>query len=314
MITRFKLFIAAVLGAATLAAQPVAAAEPPVAMLMQVNGTVETSKDGASWKPVTRNKFLFAGEMVRTGADGAGKILDQNTNMAQGVAANSVIKIEPTGAKAVSGSLSAPEAAAGDLVAGLGNRFAEAQRYTTVRRAAKKDGEDLKLRVISEVTLSATYPELAWENMGKQYSYVVTIAGKSFPVAAGEGEMARLRLPELAAGKHSFIVAVMEGANKVGEADKEGQITWLSAAEDKALADDVAKIRALAPKDDFAVANLLDSRGVTVAAMDLYRKYFEANKDDNDMRPLLIKAYNDLKLKGLRQKEALLYNEMLQAN
>lgn len=290
------------------------AAEPPVSMLMQPAGTIEVSKDGAKWTPVTRNKFLFAGDTVRTGADGAATLIDQNSNMAQNVAANSVVKVEANGIKAVSGSLSAPAQASGDLVAGLGNRFAEAQRYTTVRRAVNKEPAELKLRLIGHVVLSATYPELAWEAMGKQYSYVVTIDGKSFPVAATEAEVARLKLPELGTGEHTFTVAVIEGSNKVSEADKEGSIVWLSASEDAALRDAVAKLRAANPSDDFAVANLLDSKGVTVAAMDLYRKHFDANKDDNDMRPLLIKAYNDLKLKGPRQREALLYNEILQGN
>lgn len=292
----------------------VMAAEPPVSMLMQPGGAIEVSKDGATWRPVTRNKFLFAGDTVRSGADGQATLIDQTTNMAQTLGANSVVKVEPTGVKAVSGSLSAPTAASGDLAAGLGNRFAEAQRYTTVRRAVNKDAGEIKLRVASDVTLSTSYPELAWEAQGPQYSYVLTIDGKSYSVAATAGEVARLKLPDLGAGKHSFSVAVMDGGNKVAEADKEGSIVWLSADEDKALTEAVAKLRAVNPGDDFSIANLLDSKGVTVAAMDLYRKYFEANKDDNDMRPLLIKAYNDLKLKGLRHKEALLYNEQLQNN
>ncbi|MBX9635509.1 MAG: hypothetical protein K2X44_11065 [Magnetospirillum sp.] len=164
------------------------------------------------------------------------------------------------------------------------------------------------------MALSASYPELAWEGYGKQYSYTLTIDGKAHAVPGTESDVVRFRVPELAAGKHNFTVAVMEAGKKVVEAEKEGQITWLSAAEDKALADEIAKIKALAPKDDFAIANLLDGRSVTVAAMDLYRKYFAENKDDNEMRPLLIKAYNDLKLKELRQKEALVYNEQLQSN
>lgn len=292
----------------------VSAAEPPVSMLMQATGTVEVSKDGVKWSPVTRNKFLFAGDTVRTGADGSGKLIDQNTGMAQTVGGNAVVKIEPNGARATSGTLSAPEPASGDLVAGLGNRFAEAQRYTTVRRSVNKEAAEIKLRLIPQVTLSATYPELAWEAPGKQYAYVVTIDGKAFPAAAVDGDVARLKLPDLGAGKHSFTVAITEGGKKVADAEKEGTIVWLSAAEDKALADEIAKIKAASPNDDFSVANLLDGRGVSVAAMDLYRKHFEANKDDNDMRPLLIKAYNDLKLKAPRQREAQLYNEMLQNN
>ena len=289
------------------------AADPPVSLLMQISGTVEHSRDGTAWKPVNRNKYLFAGDMIRTGADGAGKLIDQSTNMAQTIAANSQIEVAGTALKVVSGKLSAPEAATGDLVAGLGNRFAEAQRYTTVRRGVQKD-TSIKLRVVQQVTLSASYPELAWQSFGKQHTFVVAIDGTTYTVAGTEGELVRFKVPELAPGKHSFTVAVMDGSQKVAEADKEGGIIWLSPAEDKALAESIAKIRSINAKDDFSVANLLDEKGVTVAAMDLYRKYFDENKDDNEMRPLLIRAYNELKLVDLKQKEALLYNDKLNAN
>lgn len=303
--------IAAIVG---LPAKGALAADPPLSMLIQASGTVETSKDGEKWAPVTRNKFMFAGDQVRTGADGSGKLIDQTSGMAQTIAANSRIQVASGGAKVLAGSLSAPEPASGDLVAGLGNRFAEAQRYTTVRRSVAKDGQDMKLRVIPQITLSATYADLTWENLGKQYAYVLDIGGKAHPVAASDGEMVRVKVPELSAGRHTFKVSVVEGGKTVAESEKEGAITWLSAAEDKALADEIAKVRSVAPNDDFALANLLDGRGLTVAAMDLYRKYFAENRNDNDMRPLLIKAYNDLKLKELRQKEALLYNELLGSN
>jgi hypothetical protein len=310
-----KAFVALAIGALTAGwGAGGLAADPPVSMLIQAVGTVEVSKDGAKWTPVTRNKFLFAGDMVRTGADGGGKLIDQASNMAQTLGASSEVKVEAAGVKAVAGTLSKPEPASGDLVAGLGNRFAEAQRYTTVRRAVNKDGQEIKLRLISQVTLSATYPDLVWEGYGKQYSYLLSIDGKEIAIPGAEGDMIRFRLSELAAGKHSFTVAVTEGGKKVADAEKEGSIVWLSPAEDKALSDELAKVRAATGSDDFTAASLLDSKGVTVAAMDLYRKYFDANKTDNDMRPLLIKAYNDLKLKDLRQKEALVYNEQLQAN
>ncbi len=289
------------------------AADPPVSLLMQVSGTVEHSRDGAAWKPVTRNKYLFAGDMIRTGADGSGKLVDQASNTAQTLSANSQIEVAGAALKVVSGKLSAPEAASGDLVAGLGNRFAEAQRYTTVRRGVQKETA-IKLRVVQQITLSATYPELAWQSFGKQHSFVLTIDGTAHTVAGSDSELIRFKVPDLGPGKHSFSVAVMEGSQKVAEADKEGSIIWLSAAEDKALADSIAKVRAINAKDDFSVANLLDEKGVTVAAMDLYRKYFDENKDDNEMRPLLIRAYNELKLVDLKQKEALLYNDKLNAN
>lgn len=311
-----KLFAAFLFAVGLLVSQfPVGAlaADPPVALLMQVSGSVDFSRDGKEWKPVTRNKYLFAGDMVRTGADGSGKVVDQATNMAQTMSAGSQIEVAGTAIKVVSGKLSAPEAASGDLVAGLGNRFAEAQRYTTVRRGVHKEGP-IKLRVVQQVTLSATYPELAWQSFGKSHSFVLTIDGKAQDVAGTDSDMVRVKVPELSAGKHSFTVAVMENGQKVAEADKDGAIMWLSAAEDKALGESIAKIRAINAKDDFSVANLLDEKGLTVAAMDLYRKYFDANQDDNEMRPLLIRAYNELKLVDLKQKEALVYNDKLTAN
>lgn len=290
------------------------AADPPVSLLMQVSGTVEHSRDGASWKPVNRNKYLFAGDMIRTGADGSGKLVDQATNMAQTIASGSQVEVAGTALKVVSGKISAPESASGDLVAGLGNRFAEAQRYTTVRRSVQKESATVKLRVVQQITLSASYPELAWQSFGKAHSFVVTIDGIASNVAGTDDDLVRFKLPELSAGKHTFTVAVMNGSTKVAEADKEGGIIWLSAADDKALAESISKIRAINAKDDFSVANLLDEKGMTVAAMDLYRKYFDENKDDNEMRPLLIRAYNELKLVELKQKEALVYNDKLNAN
>lgn len=289
------------------------AAGPPVALLIQSNGTVESSRDGTAWKPVTRNKYLFAGDMIRTGADGSGKLIDQAKSTSQTIAASSQIEVAGTEIKVISGTLSAQEPASGDLVAGLGNRFAEAQRYTTVRRGAKKPSE-IKLRVPQDISLSATYPELAWQNFGKQYAFILTIDGKAHTVAGVDGDVVRFKVPELAPGKHTFTVAVTENGKQVAEADKEGSIVWLSATDDKRIAESISKIRAIDPKDDFSVANLLDEKGVAVAALDLYRKYFDEHKDENDLRPLLIRAYSELKLDELRQKEALTYNNQLSGN
>ena len=91
-------------------------------------------------------------------------------------------------------------------------------------------------------------------------------------------------------------------------------MVWLSADEDKALNDSIAQVQSTTANSNFAVASLLDEKGLLVAAMDLYRKHFADNKDDNDMRPLLIRAYYELKLADLKQKEALLYNDLISSN
>ncbi len=63
--------------------------------------------------------------------------------------------------------------------------------------------------------------------------------------------------------------------------------------------------------DIFLETNLLESNGLYVAAMDAYREDFRENPEDNDMRPLLIQSYQDLKLSNLRESEARLYNAAL---
>ncbi len=309
LVAMMSVLVGVLLGGLTTAAR---AGEPPVAMLMQVNGTVEQSHDGNTWKPVTRNKFLFAGDMVRTGADGSAKVVDETNNTARALAANSRVEIGAAGIKVVAGTLAAPEQLAGDLAAGLSNRFAEAQRYTTVRRGVHT--EATKLRVARQVTLSATYPDLVWQNLGKEYSYELIVDGAKHAVAPTGAEMVRTRVTGLAPGNHTFTVQVLDKGKMVQEAEKEGTIVWLTPADDQSLAASLAKVKAAAPNDSFALANVLDEKGLTVAAMDLYRKYFTDNKDDNDMRPLLIRAYYELKLNDLKQKEAELYNNMIGSN
>ena len=69
----------------------------------------------------------------------------------------------------------------------------------------------------------------------------------------------------------------------------------------------MAKLK-LAADDVFVVADLLEAQNMFVAAMDKYRAHFAAYPDDNDMRPLLVQSYQDLKLSNLKDSEARLYN------
>ncbi len=296
----------------TVAPKAVLAGDPPVAYLMQASGTVEDSHDGTNWRPVTRNKNLFAGDWIRTGADGSAKLIDPANNAAQVLAANTKVQVVQGSYKVAEGKLSAPEQIAGDIGAGLANRFAEAQRYTTVRRGVST--ETTNLRVAHQVTLSAGYPDLVWQNAGKQYSYVLTIDGTKQDVAATDAEIVRVKLGNLSPGSHAFTVSTMDSGKEVGNSGKGGTIVWLSADEDKALTETIAKVKSAFPNDPFAEASVLDEKGLSVPAMDLYRKHFAEDKDDNSMRPLLIRVYYDLGLSDLKHKEALLYNEMASTN
>lgn len=284
---------------------------PPVAMLTQVQGDVQVSKDGKEWKKVDRNKFLFAGYQVKTGADGAGKLVNQATNMTQEIAAGSVVEITEDAAKAVSGSLSDGKQDSGGLANGLSQRFEKAQRYTTVRRSVDKKSTDVKLDTVSEITLSSAYPDLVWSGMGKEYAYRLTIDGKSQDVAATDADVIRVKVAGLTPGEHTYQVEVMQGDKAVYTPKKSGTIKWLSPEEEAGIAAGLAQIDKTSPNDDFSKALFLDDKGIVVSAMDLYQKFFEKNGDETDLYPMLIKSYHDLKLGKLKKEGALKLQDMV---
>ncbi|MBC8394790.1 MAG: hypothetical protein H8E17_19760 [Deltaproteobacteria bacterium] len=53
--------------------------QDPIAVLFKVEGTVDYQKPGKKWNKARRNKFLFAGYHVRTGANGFGEITLKKT-------------------------------------------------------------------------------------------------------------------------------------------------------------------------------------------------------------------------------------------
>ncbi|MEG3638353.1 DUF7354 domain-containing protein [Magnetococcus sp. PR-3] len=313
MKTRFLSFFAVLVAFAMLMVSMPVEAKTPVAMFMQPKGKVEYSKNGTKWKKVRRTKFLFENYQIRTGADGKGMLVNQATGQAQDVGANTVVQVSKEGAKALAGTLAAPREAGASLMAGLQNRFAKAQRYTTVRRGVHKTNapKDVKLRTAKKLTLSASFPTLVWENLGDEFSYKLMVDGKSVGTFNSKEAMVSHALT-LVPGKHKYQVSVMQGADVLYSPKKPSTVVWLSDSEDAKLKKTIADIQAAAPGDDFVLASFLDEKGLTVAAMEHYKKHFSDYPDDNDMRPLLIKAYHDLKLKKLKMKEALIYNQMME--
>ncbi|MBF0193174.1 MAG: hypothetical protein HQL71_01400 [Magnetococcales bacterium] len=286
---------------------------PPVAMLIQVKGKIEYSKNGTKWKKVRRNKFLFEGYFVRTADDGSAQLINQITNMSRTVGPNTEFKIAKHGGELISGHLSKPTQAAGGLSASLNKRFAKAQRYTTVRRSINKK-KKMKLSAIKEITLSAAHPDLVWQGMGSDISYNVHIDGVTHKVAPVSTNMVRFTVPTLTGGKHKYSVDLVKDGKVIYKSKKSYKINWLSGTALAKFHDGLAEVKSSAPGDDFLIANYLEEQGMNVAAMDMYRQYFAANADDIDMYPMLIKAYHDLKLKDLKKAEAVKYNMMLDSD
>lgn len=290
----------------------VAAKEPPVAKLVQVNGNVEYSRNGTTWRRIRRTKYLFAGYQIRTGDKSSGKLISQSTGKSQDLGANSLIKVEDMGINLVSGNLSKPKQESGSIFEGLANKFAKVQRYTTVRRSATSSTAstcDSKVRTIKALSLSAEHPDLVWRNACPEHSYKLIIDGEAVEIPAeSTSEMIRYSVSNVKPGQHSYRVEVLDKDGTVYIPRSDSSFTWLSKKDEKALKKNLMR----AGDDVFIATDLLEASNMAVAAMDAYREYFSENPDDNDMRPLLIGSYNDLKLTNLKDSEARLYNASLE--
>ncbi|MBF0424639.1 MAG: hypothetical protein HQL66_02295 [Magnetococcales bacterium] len=281
----------------------------PIMMLIQVNGPVEFSKDGAQWNKVTQNKMLFEGTQVRSGEGGSGKLVNQVSGAEQELGANTIIKISATGAEVVSGKgLSEGKPGDGGLMSDVKNRFAKAERYTTVRRSVDKEAKAEKVDVAKEITLSAGYPDLVWEGRGQNTSYELVIDGKKIPVPAATGPIVRHKVAGLTPGQHKYHVILHGPDNAVSKEESPGTLTWMSPAEEDALKKEIAVTESKYPGNLFALGSLMEKRGLTVAAMDNFQQYLARSGDDNDFRPFLIKTLQDLKLNELKKAEAQKYN------
>ncbi|MEK9869934.1 MAG: hypothetical protein VXA40_02725 [Gammaproteobacteria bacterium] len=296
-----------------LVGMEVSAKEPPVAKLVQIEGEVEYSRNGTRWSPVRRTKYLFAGYQVRTGEDGGGKLINQASGDSQALGANSLIEIAAEGATVITGSLSEPKEEEVSLFQSLMNKFAKAQRYTTVRRSVNKGDEplcDSKVRTIRDVTVSQAHADLVWRNACPEFSYRLVI-NDSDPIevpAQSTSEMIRYNVADAGVGEHTYHVEVLDKDGTIYIPRKQSKFTVMPAEEEE----EVMNLLEQVGDDIFLETNILEEKGMYVAAMDAYREYFQQNPDDNDMRPLLIQSYQDLKLSNLRESEARLYNAALE--
>jgi len=296
-----------------LVGMEVSAKEPPVAKLVQIEGEVEYSRNGTRWSPVRRTKYLFAGYQVRTGEDGGGKLINQASGDSQALGANSLIEIAAEGATVITGSLSEPKEEEVSLFQSLMNKFAKAQRYTTVRRSVNKGDEplcDSKVRTIRDVTVSQAHADLVWRNACPEFSYRLII-NDSDPIevpAQSTSEMIRYSVADVGFGEHTYHVEVLDKDGTIYIPRKQSKFTVMPPEEEE----EVMNLLEQVGDDIFLETNILEEKGMYVAAMDAYREYFQQNPDDNDMRPLLIQSYQDLKLSNLRENEVRLYNAALE--
>ena len=300
MAAAFALLVG-VMSSVSVPAAAAPAANPPLAKLDQVAGQVEYSRDGKQWRPLTRAKYLFAGYLVRTGATGSATLLNQSTGESQSLAADSTIRVTASGVQVVRGKLSAPDGTGSSFWSALVNKFTKAQRYTTVRRTPGPTA--CKVDTASRLTVSAAYPEIVWRNAGPDCAYRLTLGGQVVDVpVSSTAEMIRFRVPPMPVGDHPFKVEVVSGGAVVNSPTTSSMLHWQTAEEAAKFAAEEQRIRAA--NDDVLLASFYEDQGMLVPAMDTLRNFILANPDENELRPLLIKTYSDLRLDDLKEKES----------
>ena len=290
----------------------------PAGMLIEIKGKIEYSKKGKRWKKVRRNKFIYDKYLVRVSDGASVKFLNQETNETTSLNSNSEVQVTKKGLKVLKGSLGTVESAGG-LLAGLGKQFKKTQKYTTVRRAAKKEGIDLKLPTN---TISEEFSEVAWGSLGSEFSYKLHIGvkdrktrkfspEKSYDITASEGSLVRFKIEPLAKNK-KYVVEVMKGGEKVFES-KAGNLKVLSQKKLKQFETQRGQVRAF-DESGFLYAGLLKDNGLLVPALDEYQRFFKENSDDediNELRPFLIEVYTRLRLDDLKAAELKKYEASL---
>lgn len=291
---------------------PAYAKKVPVGMLANPQGKVEYTKNGKKWKKVRRNKFMYKDYMVRLGADSSVLFINQSSGESTTLTANSEAKVTPEGLEAMKGELGAKES--NGLLSGMSKKFAKTQKYTTVRRSAKKEGIQLKP---GHQVVTSDHPEIAWESVGAQYRYRLHIGQKDkktkewadtevleVPAAAGDLVRVTVKPPK----KHlKYFVEVLDGAEVVFTT-KQRHFKRMTKKKQKKFASQSEEIQKI-DTSGFLYAGVLKDNGLLLSAMESYERFFEENADDediNELRPFLVEVYSRL---GLSLRKAKLLRE-----
>ena len=308
---RFIKLITLVLFLSVFALQPALAKKVPLGMLVEIQGKIEYSKKGNRWKKVRRNKFIYNNYLVKVGADSTIKFLNQKTNETTLLTANSTVKVTAGGLEVIEGSLG-DTSSAGGLLSGLSKQFSKTQKYTTVRRAAKKVGIDLKL---ATNTVSADFSELAWESAGADYAYRLHLGTKDrktntwadsavYEVPSTGGDIVRTSIKPISK-KQKYFVEVLDGSGKVAFTTKAANLKVLSGKNLAKFEKQKGQFQSM-DESGFMYAGLLKDSGLLVPALDQYTKFFTEFSDDediNELRPFLIEVYSRLRLAHLKSVE-----------
>lgn len=287
------------------------AAAGPVARVTQVEGELESSRDGSEWRTVARTTYLFSGQHLRSGEDGSALVVNQLSGDVHELGPGTELVMEDEAIALRQGdNFGLQEADDSGVWQSLRNRFASSQRYTTVRRAVRTQEDHPRVDIARTLAVAESWPEIVWSNAGPDYSYRLQVGSKSFEVQpSSTSEFIRFELPEMEPGEYEYTLKLLHDGEVVREPRRPSRLIWIGDEQVEDIRAQLAEIRANPVHDDpFVVADLYESQDLLVPALDQYREFFAAHPEANAMRPFLIKAYHELRLLDLREKEAITYN------
>lgn len=277
----------------------------PVAVLFQVKGKVEYSKDGKEWRKVRRNKFLFEGYKLRSGEDGTGRITVKQSGRNFDLKPNTKLEVSADDLVIQEGDLEKASLTS-RLISGLIKKFSRSQSYTTVRRSASKQ----ELDAVRSVVVSNEHPFLVWDNICPECSYKLILGDETYEVPSTTDKVVRIHLNPFNGTKAFKIAAIKDGTEvdvlkqyrSRGEY-KDHTISWIDGERQQQLENDIAALAEEYGDESFMLGSFYEKEDMWVAAMDHYRNYLTENPDDYEMTPYLFRVYKKLKLDTVYKAE-----------
>jgi hypothetical protein len=279
----------------------------PLALIINIEGDVSISKDGHKFFPInTKERFILDGFHIQTGANGKGVILFlQQENMCE-IQPDSHIEIINGYIKKVTGKFNDLESSQ-KVLEDIDREFLHAMKYTICRKSKRKK-EKVSVKLPKSISICKAYPLLIWKNCGEEYSYRLTIGNNNYDVPSSKDAVVRFSLPDVKPGEYEYGVTVLKDGEVIYKPKRTKTLIVLSDDKIKPLLNAKSLIDKMANGNLLILGMRLDQFDIGGAAYDAYERFFKAHPDENEMRPFIIRACHNLKLKELKMDQVELFS------
>ena len=275
-----------------------------VARVTPESGTVEYRSVSGEWIVFNEVRYMVNGNAIRTQAGSTALVEIPGQQNSSRLVENSQFEVENNLVELVRGEFTNPRIVADNLMDKMQSKLQGAMSFLSARRQAPCQPV---VRTARNLTVSAQFPDLVWQNACPTYSYRLTIDGETHEIGSpGEDKFVRFTVAGVEPGEHRYKVEILDNGRVVYSPSSESVFEWVGEPTSGELDSRVAGLE----RDVFAQTDLLEENGFLVAAMLAYRDYFQEHSEQNHLRPLLIKAYAQLGLYDLQSEEVRLYNTL----